>query len=259
MDAVPQIVSLLIAVNGRSPFEEWMTGLSDRVARARIDRRLDSVERGTFGDHRPLGSGVSELRLDFGPGYRVYYGRIGNTMLVLIGGGTKRDQRARIAEAIRLWHAYRAAGSPESLRRTRRGDTQVEEARSAYPVIPVLPASGADEAIECEHGTMGLKPFQEFLMRELRDPGIAAAYLQDAWEDSMDEFLIALRKYVRANGGMDGYSEDTGIPGATGSGEPDLGEWAIDSLMRLHGIRLKISVQPKRRQSRRALEEAAAG
>ena len=69
--------------DGRRPFLEWMHGLGDAMARARIRARLDRVALGNFGNCRPVGSGVSELKMDFGPGYRVYFGAGGSHAIVV--------------------------------------------------------------------------------------------------------------------------------------------------------------------------------
>jgi len=90
----------------RSPFAEWFDGL-DPVTAARVDRYLRRLEAGNFGAVKPLREGVSELRLDFGPGYRIYFGRDGRTVLVLLGGGDKRRQAADIAAALGRWKRYK--------------------------------------------------------------------------------------------------------------------------------------------------------
>ncbi len=87
---------------GRSPFAKWFGDL-DAVTAARVDRYLRRLEAGNFGAAKPLRDGVFELRLDFGPGYRVYYGRDGKTVVVLLGGGSKRRQDADIAAAVERW------------------------------------------------------------------------------------------------------------------------------------------------------------
>jgi putative addiction module killer protein len=91
---------------GRSPFAEWFDGL-DAVTAARVDRYIRRLEAGNFGAAKPLGEGVFELRLDFGPGYRVYYGREGRTIIILLGGGSKRRQDADIAAAVKRWKRYK--------------------------------------------------------------------------------------------------------------------------------------------------------
>ena len=91
---------------GRSPFAEWFNAL-DAVTAARVDRYIRRLEAGNFGAAKPLRDGVFELRLDFGPGYRVYYGREGRTIIILLGGGSKRRQDADIATAIERWKRYK--------------------------------------------------------------------------------------------------------------------------------------------------------
>lgn len=85
-----------------SEFERWFTGLKDNKGRARIITRLDSAALGNFGDARPVGEGVSEMRIHTGPGYRVYYVRRGVTVYVLLAGGDKSTQKQDIARALRL-------------------------------------------------------------------------------------------------------------------------------------------------------------
>ena len=92
--------------DGRSPFAEWFNEL-DAVTAARVDRYIRRLEAGNFGAAKPLREGVFELRLDFGPGYRVYYGREGRTIIILLGGGSKRRQDADIAAAVERWNRYK--------------------------------------------------------------------------------------------------------------------------------------------------------
>ena len=91
---------------GRSPFAEWFDDL-DSVTAARVDRYVRRLEAGNFGAAKALREGVFELRLDFGPGYRVYYGREGRTIIILLGGGSKRRQDADIAAAVERWKRYK--------------------------------------------------------------------------------------------------------------------------------------------------------
>lgn len=93
------------AENGRSPFADWQDGL-DPVTAARVDTCIRRLGLGNFGAAKCLRGGVSELRLDFGPGYRVYYGLDGKTVVILLGGGDKRRQRADIEAAVRRWANY---------------------------------------------------------------------------------------------------------------------------------------------------------
>lgn len=80
-------------------YRRWIEGLRDRQARARIDVRVDRLLRGNPGDVKPVGEGVSELRISYGPGYRVYYTRRGDTVILLLCGGDKSDQSRDIAQA----------------------------------------------------------------------------------------------------------------------------------------------------------------
>lgn len=92
--------------DGKSPFAKWFNKLAPVVA-ARIDRYLRRMEQGNFGDSKSVGGGVQELRIDYGPGYRVYYGRDGEKLIILLAGGGKRSQSRDIAEAKRLWELYK--------------------------------------------------------------------------------------------------------------------------------------------------------
>ena len=83
-------------------FDHWYDGLRDRQGRARIAARLRRVELGNFGDVKPLGSGVSELRIDYGPGYRVYLTQRGLEVVILLAGGDKRTQSKDIEAAIEM-------------------------------------------------------------------------------------------------------------------------------------------------------------
>ena len=80
-------------------FATWLRALRDRQAKARILARIDRLSLGNPGDVRPVGEGVSELRIDYGPGYRVYFVRRGETAVVLLAGGDKRSQPRDIARA----------------------------------------------------------------------------------------------------------------------------------------------------------------
>jgi len=81
---------------------DWINGLRDRSGRARIQVRVDRLVHGNPGDHRNLAGGISELRIDIGPGYRVYYTQRGNELIVLLAGGDKSSQQQDIRRAIEL-------------------------------------------------------------------------------------------------------------------------------------------------------------
>jgi putative addiction module killer protein len=83
-------------------FARWFAGLRDRRARRRIQARIDRLEIGNPGDVKPVGDGVSEMRIDYGPGYRVYFVQRGRTLIVLLAGGDKGTQERDIAAARNL-------------------------------------------------------------------------------------------------------------------------------------------------------------
>lgn len=81
-------------------FERWLLGLKDRLARLRVQARIDRLAAGNPGDVKPLREGLSELRIDYGPGYRVYFIQRGPVVIVLLAGGDKRTQDADIKRAL---------------------------------------------------------------------------------------------------------------------------------------------------------------
>ena len=93
--------------DGREPFSEWLNGLRDKMAQARIRLRLRQVEAGNPGDCEPVGEGVLELRVHVGAGYRVYCGRHGKTVVLLLCGGDKASQVRDIEQAKQLWMEWK--------------------------------------------------------------------------------------------------------------------------------------------------------
>jgi putative addiction module killer protein len=105
--ATPKELVVFRAANGRVPFEEWLDDLNDKTAKARILARLVRVRLGNLGDCKPVGEGVSELRTDYGPGYRIYFGQKGRTLVVLLCGGDKRTQDRDIRLAKQYWREFK--------------------------------------------------------------------------------------------------------------------------------------------------------
>jgi len=97
-----------LAPDGRDPFQEWLDGIADIRVRVAVLRRIDRLAAGNFGDRRFCGTGVWELRLDIGPGFRVYYAMAGTGSLLVLGGGPKRTQQADIEQAVARWKQYRS-------------------------------------------------------------------------------------------------------------------------------------------------------
>ena len=92
----------MIEIRQSEVYARWFKGLRDKKARARIDIRIRRLSLGNPGDVRPVGEGVSELRVDYGPGYRIYFVRRGQTLIILLAGGDKRTQQREIQRAIKL-------------------------------------------------------------------------------------------------------------------------------------------------------------
>ena len=88
-------------------FRNWLGGLNDRQAYIRISRRIMLLERGGFGDCKPLRDSVWELRIDYGAGYRIYYGMIGKEIVLLLCGGDKRTQTRDIERAVAYFEDYK--------------------------------------------------------------------------------------------------------------------------------------------------------
>lgn len=88
---------------GQRPFEEWLENLRDKRAQTRIAQRIRLVQAGTFGDCKPVGGGVLELRVDVGAGYRIYCGRHGDTLVILLCGGDKASQSKDIERSKEFW------------------------------------------------------------------------------------------------------------------------------------------------------------
>ena len=92
----------MIEIRKTDVYVQWLDGLHDIVARARILARVERLAAGNPGDVKPVGEGVSEMRIDYGPGYRVYYKKHGREVVILLAGGDKRSQTSDIKTALRL-------------------------------------------------------------------------------------------------------------------------------------------------------------
>lgn len=92
----------MLEIRKTEVFARWLDGLRDVRARARVQVRIERLATGNAGDVQPVGEGVSEMRIDYGPGYRVYFKKIGREIVILLAGGDKRTQSADIKTAVRL-------------------------------------------------------------------------------------------------------------------------------------------------------------
>lgn len=102
-----------LTAQGDDPYAQWLTSLADRQARARILIRVGRMASGNFGDVKPVGEGVWEARVDWGPGYRVYYAQAGQHLILLLVGGDKRKQQADIENAHRYWVDWQRRRKPK--------------------------------------------------------------------------------------------------------------------------------------------------
>lgn len=106
-EIVPQVVEVYETSEGRRPYQEWLDGLYDRQLRLIVVRRINRMRSGNFGDHRALGNGLFELRIHDGPGLRIYYGRVGNRVVIVLSGGDKSRQLKDIHRAHEYWRDYK--------------------------------------------------------------------------------------------------------------------------------------------------------
>ena len=104
----PYTLREYVTADGRSPFAEWLEGLRDRRARARIETRLARLRLGNLGDYHAVGEGVHELRVFYGPGYRVYFAFEAQRVVLLLAGGSKDTQPRDIVTAKAYWADYRS-------------------------------------------------------------------------------------------------------------------------------------------------------
>ncbi|WP_414039142.1 type II toxin-antitoxin system RelE/ParE family toxin [Acidithiobacillus sp. M4-SHS-6] len=106
-----------ITVDGQDVFADWRDQMKDSKAKIAIDRRIYRAELGNLGDHKPCREGVWELRIDVGPGYRIYYAQAGKTLVLLLCGGIKRSQDVDILKACEYWKDWQTSNMNEVIRR----------------------------------------------------------------------------------------------------------------------------------------------
>ena len=106
---IDQQIELVEYVNesGKNIFNSWLTKLKNKTARARIRVRLNRVRLGNFGDCKTVGGAINELRIDYGPGYRIYFAKEDSTIVILLCGGIKRNQSKDIKLAGKYWSDYK--------------------------------------------------------------------------------------------------------------------------------------------------------
>ncbi len=114
MEAQEKTILTYVKADGNAPFNDWLEALRERKARAIIRTRINRVRLGNLGDCKSLGEGVSELRIKFGAGYRVYFGQEGDTIIILLSGGDKSSQDKDIKQAKKYWKDYQRRGNDKN-------------------------------------------------------------------------------------------------------------------------------------------------
>ena len=126
MNIAERKLVMLVLDNGKCPLQEWLGAVRDKPTRARIQRQIDKLSR-NLGIQKGI-QGIAELKIDFGPGYRVYYGFLdAKTVVVLIGGGDKSSQSKDIADARRLWADFTKGGASEAALRAWQEEQEATE------------------------------------------------------------------------------------------------------------------------------------
>ena len=108
MEAIPKQVEVYETPDGKQIFNEWLDSLKDKRTVSIITKRLERVKLGNLGDIRSVGKGVYELKVDYGAGYRIYFGQIANTIIMLLCAGDKSTQDRDIIQAQEYWKNYRS-------------------------------------------------------------------------------------------------------------------------------------------------------
>ncbi len=108
MATQPREIERYVTADGQIPFDNWFDSIRVSKTQTIISKRLDRVRMGNLGDYPSVGGGVFELRIDYGPGYRIYFGQVGTTIVLLLCGGDKSSQIKDIRQAQEYWRDYRS-------------------------------------------------------------------------------------------------------------------------------------------------------
>lgn len=108
MATQPREIERYVTADGQIPFDNWFDSIRVSKTQTIISKRLDRVRMGNLGDYRSVGGGVFELRIDYDPGYRIYFGKVGTTIVLLLCGGDKSTQIKDIRQAQEYWRDYRS-------------------------------------------------------------------------------------------------------------------------------------------------------
>lgn len=108
MATQPREIERYVTADGQIPFDNWFDSIRVSKTQTIISKRLDRVRMGNLGDYRSVGGGVFELRIDYDPSYRIYFGQVGTTIVLLLCGGDKSSQIKDIRQAQEYWRDYRS-------------------------------------------------------------------------------------------------------------------------------------------------------
>lgn len=108
MEIKPVNIFIYQTKNGQKPYSEWLESLKDKKTKGIIRTRLNRVRLGNFGDCEPVGEGVFEFKIDYGPGFRIYFGKEEKEIVILLCGGIKKSQNQDIEKAKEFWADYRS-------------------------------------------------------------------------------------------------------------------------------------------------------
>ena len=107
--AQPKEIELYITPEGKIPFSDWLDSLKSKRIKAEVNRRLERATAGNFGDHKSVGEDVYEIRITYGPGYRIYYATVDNKIILLLCAGEKDTQAADVKKAKKYWRDYQGS------------------------------------------------------------------------------------------------------------------------------------------------------
>ena len=108
MESIERRILYFRTEDGRVPYWEWRASLHDTKTRAIIDARIARLRAGNFGHCAPVGEGVLELKINYGPGFRIYFGQVGSQIVLLLCGGDKSTQNKDVSKAKGFWQDYKA-------------------------------------------------------------------------------------------------------------------------------------------------------
>ena len=214
----------MFGVQRTAEFSEWLDALTDSKARAAVITRLGRLALGNAGDVKPVGSGVSEMRIDIGPGYRAYYMRVDRQVLLMLGGGDKASQAQDIGRALKMAAALRAPANSG-----KRKTENEKMSRTLNAKVAKRLGIRRFDASEYLHGEADISAYLEAVLAE-DDPRLLAAALGD----------VARARGMTQLARETGLSREALYRALSTDGNPEL--VTVTKVLRALGLRL--SIQP---------------